>query len=75
MIKYRFYIDFLSIIMIIMNYFSKKSIFRVYLYWGDSKRISITQNKHPISLDLAPIWKDPKSMGSRPIDTNTQPNH
>lgn len=45
-----------------MGYFSKKSVFRVYLYYGDSKRISITQNKHPISLDLALIWSNLKKI-------------
>jgi hypothetical protein len=30
----------------------------VYFCWGGSKYISITQNKHTISLVLALIWKD-----------------
>ena len=45
--------------MIITDYFTKKLVFRMYICWGDSKYISITQNKHPISLVLALIWKDP----------------
>ncbi len=48
-----------------MDYFTKKLIFRVYLCWGDSKCISILQNKHPKALVLALIWKDPNTVCTR----------
>jgi len=46
------------------NYLSKKLIFRVYFNWGNSKCISIVQNKYCIPSVLALIWKDPISLFS-----------